>query len=367
MAFISPWHLSGDRRHAPTVHPNLSACAEPSSAMGNCQPGADPFFSIDKNSSTLTLGDDFGSEWNESYEPFDYSDSNLEAAAPCHSCSLLDDSSLPFFIVASIVGILASGLVLFALLRPLFHWNLCPGRPILVQLAVGSGLFSVVVPILAPGLGGSQNSALCYLGHWVWYGSAFAQALLIGCRAGLGPRLSTCQVPRLTVGLTVGLWTVAALLVLPITLASDISPGICTLKSNKGLGTLQYIHAATCFAIFSLLPLGLVVAKGLKMALGKGPGPWVDILWVWFIFWCPHGVMLVIDSLVRSSVLVLSTCGSQQVLDLLLHGAEALAILHCVATPLLLAFFCYQTTHRSLPPGPLPARWPHPDIPEIKS
>ncbi|XP_049736853.1 atypical chemokine receptor 1 [Elephas maximus indicus] len=319
--------------------------------MGNCLHPVTS--SVDDNSSKFSFEN---YEWNMTYDSLDYNDPSLQAAAPCHSCNLLDDSSLPFFIMASVLGILASGTALLAFLRPLFHWELCRGRPILVQLAVGSALFSVVVPILAPGISSSHSTALCRLGYSVWYGSAFAQALLIGCRACLGPKLDASQVSSHTLVLTVGLWGTAALLALPITLASDTSQGLCTLAYSRGLGTLQCIHAAVCFAIFFLLPLGLVGAKGLKKVFGRGPGPWVDILWVWFSFWWPHGVILGFDTLVRSGTLPLQTCLAQQILDLLLQLAEALATLHCVATPLLLAFFCHRTVHTSFLSLPLHGR-----------
>lgn len=326
--------------------------------MGNCLHPVEPSLSVDPNSNQWDLGNfqwNYSYDENESYKSFDYN-ADLEAAAPCHSCNLLDDSSLPFFILASVLGILASGAVLFALLRPLFHWQLCPGRPILAQLAVGSALFSIVVPILAPGLSSAHSIILCGLGYWVWYGSAFAQALLIGCRACLGPKLGAGQSPGLTLGLAVGIWVAASLLGLPITLASDTSRGICTLASSRGLGALQSTHAVACFVVFILWPLGLMGAKGLRKALGWGPGPWVDILWVWFIFWWPHGIFLGLDTLVRFRIILLPTCMVQKVLDLLLHLAEALAILHCVATPLLLAWFCHQATRSSLPSLPLAER-----------
>ncbi|XP_005400222.1 PREDICTED: atypical chemokine receptor 1 [Chinchilla lanigera] len=325
--------------------------------MGNCLNQVKPSFSLDKNGSLFDLGD---YQWNYSFENTTYGSledySSLDSAAPCHSCNLLDDSSLPFFILSSVLGILASGAVLFGLLRPLFHWQLCPAWPFLAQIAVGSGLFSIVVPILAPGLNSSQSTILCHLGYWIWYSSAFAQALLIGCHACLGPKLGTGQIPGLTLGLTVGLWGVAALLGLPVTLAIDTTPGPCTLSYSRGLDALRSTHVVACFAIFSLLPLSLLGAKGLKRVLGRGPGPWIDILWVWFIFWWPHGVILGFDSLVRAKVLLLPTCLVQQILDLTLDLAEALAMLHCVATPLLLALFFHQATQSSFPSLPLSAR-----------
>lgn len=293
---------------------------------------------------------------------------HIEAAAPCHSCNLLDNSSLPFFILTSVLGVLASGAVLFAILKPLSHWQICPSWPILAQLAVGSALFSFAVPVLAPGLNTAHNTGLCFLGYWIWYTSAFAQALLIGCYACLNPRLGIGQIRRLTLGLTVGLWGAALLLGLPVTLASDVYNGLCTLASNKDLEALKSTHSAICFIIFTVLPLVLLVAKGMKKALGKGPGPWVSVLWIWFIFWWPHGMVLIFDVLVRSKIVLLQSCPSQQILDVMLNLAEALAVLHCVATPLLLALFCHQTTRRSLLSLSLPVRQSsHTDAFAIKS
>ncbi|XP_015347563.1 atypical chemokine receptor 1 [Marmota marmota marmota] len=320
--------------------------------MGNCLPRVES--SLAENRSQLFFE---SYAWNYSYGEESYEDIYIpDAVAPCHSCNLLDDSSLPFFILASILGIVASGAVLLALCRSLFHWQLCPSWPILAQLAVGSALFSMAVPILAPGLNSAHNPTLCRLGYWAWYSSAFAQALLIGYHACLDPNLGTGHTWGLTLGLSVGLWGAAAVLGLPITLATDTSYGLCTLASSRGLGTLQSTHAAVCFGIFVLLPLGLLGAKGLQKVLYRGPCPWISVLWVWFIFWWPHGVALGFDTLVRSKVLLLPTCLAQQILDLALHLAEALAILHCAVSPLLVALFCHKATHASLPSLPLPAR-----------
>lgn len=305
-----------------------------------------------ENWSNSTFEEEFRAVWNDSYGTGDYDYTELDSVAPCRSCILLNESSLPFYVLASALGIAASAAVLFALLRPLIYWRLCPGRQILIQLAVGSALFSIMVPLLVPGLSGAHNTYLCHLAHLVWYGSAFAQALLIGCHACLGPKLGTGQVPGLTLGLTVGLWGAAVLMGLPVTLASNTSNGLCTLAFSQNI--LRFMHVAASFAIFTLLPLGLLGAKGLKKVLGRGPCPWVDVLWFWFIFWWPHGVLCLLDSLVRSKFLVLSSCPVQQALDLLLHLAEALAILHCVATPLLLALLCHQAARTFVPSLPLP-------------
>lgn len=311
------------------------------------------------DSTKFTFGDDIWDEFNDSYD-LNYNYSNVEAAAPCHSCSLLDESSLPFFILTSVLGILAGGAVLFALLRPLFHWRVCPERPLLVQLAVGSALFSIAVPVLAPGLRGVQGAALCHLAHMLWYGSAFAQALLIGCHACLGPKMGRGQVPDITLWLGVGLWGMAILLGLPVTLASDTSLGFCSLMFSRSHWFLQLSHAAACFAVFTMLPLTLLGAKALTKILGRGPCPWVNVLWAWFVFWWLHGVAVGLDFLVRSKALVLSTCLAQQALDLLQHLAEAVAILHCVAAPLLLALSYHQTARSSPPALPLPLTRPAP-------
>ncbi|XP_039102332.1 atypical chemokine receptor 1 [Hyaena hyaena] len=320
-----------------------------------------------EDSTKVSLGEDIWAEFNESYE-MNYNYSDVEAAAPCRSCHLLDDSSLPFFVVASVLGILLGGAFLLALLRPLLYCRVFPGRPVLIQLAVGSTLFSIVVPILAPGLNGFLSTVLCHLAQLLWYGSAFAQALLIGCHACLGPKLGEGHVSGIALWLPVGLWGAALLLGLPVTLASDTSSGLCSLTFNKSPRFLPLLHVATCFMTFTLLPLGLLGAKALTKALGRRPGPRASVLWLWFVFWWPHGVALGLDFLVRSKSMALSTCLAQQALDLLLHLAEALAILHCVAMPLLLALFYHQTTHACLPSLPLSVRQPsHLDPPGGKS
>ncbi|CAH6789528.1 atypical chemokine receptor 1 [Phodopus roborovskii] len=323
--------------------------------MGNCLHPVETSFSLDKNGTQFPLDmEDYFYDNNITYESMD--NYSIGAAAPCHSCTLLDNSSLPFFILTSVLGVLASGIILFAILKPFSRWQICPSWPVLAQLAVGSALFSFAVPVLAPGLNSAHSTGLCFLGYWTWYTSAFAQALLIVCYACLNPRLGIGQIRGLILGLTVGVWVAAVLLGLPVTLASDIYNGLCTLASNKDLEALKSTHSAICFTIFTVLPLALLAATGLRKALGKGPGPWVSVLWIWFIFWWPHGMVLIFDALVRSKIVFLQSCPSQQILDVMLNLAEALAVLHCVATPLLLALFCHQTTRRSLPSLSLHAR-----------
>lgn len=328
--------------------------------MGNCLRPVETL-SLDNSGTQFTFESfNYSYEDNASYEfPSDYS---LTPAAPCYSCNLLDSSSLPFFILTSVLGMLASGGVLFAILRPFSTWQICPSWPILAQLAVGSALFSTAVPILAPGLYSAHSTALCNVGYWVWYTSAFAQALLVGCYACLNPRKNIGQVPGLTLALSVGLWGAAALLGLPVALASDVYNGFCTFPFSGDMEALKYTHCAICFTIFTVLPLALSAAKGLKIALSKGPGPWVSVLWVWFVFWWPHGMVLAFDALVRSKTILLHTCQSQKILDAMLNVAEALSMLHCVATPLLLALFCHQTSRRSLPSPALPARQASPQM-----
>lgn len=316
--------------------------------MGSCLSWDSSNTANDSFSSLGNLTDHWG--MNESFydDMLDYDDLDLGASAPCRSCALLDASSLPFFIVASVLGILASAAVLLELFRPLSGWRVLAGRPLLAQLAVGCTLFCVVLPLMAPGLGFAFSTSLCQVAHLGWYSAAFAQALLIALLACLGPKLGAVQTPRLTLGLPLGLWLVAILLGLPIALSSKTPQGHCAL--NLATGPLYAFHVVTCFTIFLLLPLGLLGVKVVKKVLGRGPCPQVDVLWVWFLFWGPHGVVLGMETLVKFRVVLLSVCSIQQALDLLLHLAQALAILHCVATPMLLAFYC----HRATRPAPLP-------------
>uniref|UniRef100_A0AAQ5BHJ4 Atypical chemokine receptor 1 n=1 Tax=Homo sapiens TaxID=9606 RepID=A0AAQ5BHJ4_HUMAN len=72
--------------------------------MGNCLHRAELSPSTE-NSSQLDFEDVWNSSYgvNDSFPDGDYG-ANLEAAAPCHSCNLLDDSALPFFILTSVLG-----------------------------------------------------------------------------------------------------------------------------------------------------------------------------------------------------------------------------------------------------------------------
>ncbi|XP_055965540.1 atypical chemokine receptor 1 [Sorex fumeus] len=324
--------------------------------MGNClQPVS---LTLADNSSQQDWGGFFTTEELDQLI-YDYedsvNDSDVAAAAPCHSCNLLDASSLPFFLLLSVLGLLANAAVLSALLRPLFRWRRCADRPILAQLAAGSALFSLALALLAPGLGGARPAPLCQFAHLAWHSSAFAQALLITSRACLGPRLGAGWFLRL---IPAAVWAAAIVLGLPSALTSDSSEGSC--PPGQGWGLLHKLHVSSCWGLFVLLPLGLLGAKGLKKALGKGPCPRVDVLWIWFIFWWPYGVMLGVDDLVRSQVVVIRLCQAQQAQDLLLQLAEGLAMVHCVATPLLLALACHRASHLATPPLP-PAPAPRPD------
>ncbi|XP_027695900.1 atypical chemokine receptor 1 [Vombatus ursinus] len=305
--------------------------------MGNCLHRADSGLRNSENWTINVLDDEWDALWNETYN---YTDADLDLAAPCRSCSLLDRSSLPFFALTSALGILGGGALLFVLLKPLACWQLCPGRTILAQVAGGSTLFSIVLPILAPGLNPSPHIALCCLGHGLWYASAFAQALLVCVHAYLGPELRQSWLLKLSLAL----WGVALLMALPVALASDVTSGLCTLLFSHDVWVWYVVHIVVCIAIFLILPLGLVGGWIVRRVRGGGPRPRANVLWAWFLFWWLHAVAMGFDALVRSNALVINECFAQQTLDFLLDSAKILGILHCLATPFLLALFCHCVT-----------------------
>ncbi|XP_043856716.1 atypical chemokine receptor 1 [Dromiciops gliroides] len=304
--------------------------------MGNCLHRAESRL---QNIESWTID---GSEydWNSWNETFNYTDDDVNSAAPCHSCVLLDSSSLPFFALFSALGMLGGGTLLFGLLKPLGCWHLCPGRTILAQMAGGSTLFSIVLPILAPGLNPTPGTTLCWLGHGLWYASAFAQALLLCVHACLGPKLHQSWILKLSLAL----WGVALLMALPVTLASDVSSGLCTLSFSPKVWVWSVIHIVVCIAVFFILPLGLVGGWVVWWVRGGGPRPQATVLWIWFLFWWLHAVAMGFDALVRSDALVITECFAQQTLDFLLDSAKILGVLHCLATPLLLVLFCHHVT-----------------------
>lgn len=305
--------------------------------MGNCLYPAESGLPNPQNWTIEDLDGELDSLWNDSYQ---YTDEDLVYAAPCRSCTLLDSSSLPFFALTSALGILGGGALLFILLKPLACWHLCLGRIILAQLAGGSTLFSIVLPILAPGLKPIPGTTLCSLGHGLWYASAFAQALLVCVHASLDPELHQ----RWLLKLSLALWGVALLMALPVTLASDVISGLCTLSFSHDVWVWCMIHIVVCIAIFLILPLALVGGWVVQRLRGGQLRPRANVLWVWFLFWWLHAVVMGSDALVRSEVLVINECFTQQTLDVLLDSAKILGILHCLATPFLLALFCHSVT-----------------------
>ncbi|KAM9001434.1 atypical chemokine receptor 1 [Sarcophilus harrisii] len=305
--------------------------------MGNCLHRAGSKLQISENLTINGLEEEWDALWNDTYN---YTDADLDLAAPCRSCLLLDSSSLPFFALTSALGILAGGALLFVLLKPLVCQHLCPGRAILAQVAGGSTLFSIVLPILAPGLNPTPDIILCSVGHGLWYASAFAQALLLCVHIWLGPKLPQ----RWLLKLSLTLWGLALLMALPVALASDVTTGVCTLSFSPDVWVWCVIHIVVCIAIFFILPLSLVGAWVVQRIRGGRSGPWAKVLWVWFLFWWLHAVVMGSDILVRSDALVIKTCFVQQTLDFLLDSAKILGILHCLVTPLLLALFCHYVT-----------------------
>ncbi|XP_001379721.2 atypical chemokine receptor 1 [Monodelphis domestica] len=304
--------------------------------MGNCLHRAE---SGPQNSENWTFSSSEDYDWSLNYT-YNYTDDDLNMAAPCRSCVLLDDTSLPFFAITSALGILGGGILLFALLKPLACWNLCPDRTILAQLAGGSTLFSIVLPILAPGWNPALDTVVCCMAHGLWYASAFAQALLVCAYSCLGPELNQSWLLKLSLAV----WSVALLMALPVTLASDVVSGFCILPISNDEWVWPWIHIVACIVIFLILPLGLVQGWAIQRVKGRGSGPWANVLWVWFLFWWLHAIMIGLDALVRTENLSMHTCFAQQTLDFLLQSARILGILHCLATPLLLALFCHRAT-----------------------
>ncbi|XP_074079230.1 atypical chemokine receptor 1 [Macrotis lagotis] len=322
--------------------------------MGNCQNRTE--------SGLQTLENWNFTDWEADYgnETYNYTEDDLDLAAPCRYCPLLDSSSLPFFALTSALGMLGGGILLFVLLKPLACWHLRSDRTILAQLAGGSTLFSLVLPILTPGLTPTPGTTLCCLGHGLWYASVFAQALLVCVHACLGPELN----PSWFLKLSLAVWSVALLMALPVTLASDITSGLCILSFSHDVWVWCMIHIVVCIVIFLILPLGLVGGWTVQRVRGGRSRPWANVLWFWFLFWWFHAGVMGYDALIRSEVLEIKECSDQQTLDFLVDSAKILGILHCLVTPFLLALFCHYVTQSpqstysrpSFPPTPHPSK-----------
>ncbi|NXS13641.1 ACKR1 protein, partial [Neodrepanis coruscans] len=93
------------------------------------------------------------------YEDTEDIDSNITFldydAAPCHNhyCPLFQRVAPPFLAVTCAVAALGTGALLVALAKRPQAWEWPQSRALVAQLALGMGLFMVLLPAVAAGIG----------------------------------------------------------------------------------------------------------------------------------------------------------------------------------------------------------------------
>ncbi|XP_075763235.1 atypical chemokine receptor 1 [Pelodiscus sinensis] len=288
----------------------------------------------------------------------DYQDYDAAAAAPCHSsyCSLLGSSIPSFLAVICALGLLSNLALVVALVTCQNLWSGPPGRTFLFQLTLGTSLFTATLPFFSAGSshGWVFGDGFCKVAFLVWYGSLFAEGLLVAastCSAWLAKRVARQHFW----GMTVALWVASVLLAVPAAFMSrteEHPQKMCLWKDNSEQQWWSLAHVTTCLAVFILLPIALGVAKAMLTWHRRGWQLRVGVTWLFFLLWVPYGIALLLDSLQRRQLLSTS-CLFWESLDFFLGLSEGLGILHCCLGPLLLLGVGLYHRRTDAGPGPL--------------
>ncbi|NXH17960.1 ACKR1 protein, partial [Bucco capensis] len=274
----------------------------------------------------LSYGDD-----NTTFPDYD--------AAPCHNhyCSLFQHVAPTFLAITCATAALGTGALLVALAKRPHAWGWPQSRVLVAQLAVGMGLFAVLLPPIAIGIGqGWQlGSGLCRLTHLLWHWSLFAQGLLVGSSSW---GTVWCCWDSQSRRLAVALWAGALLMATPAAVTSGTVAATetsCIRRTVDILSPVYLLHLALCFCLFLLLPAVLVVATLAVPQLRAGWEPRVSVNWLFFGLWMPYGVGLAVDFLIHAQLLQ-PTCGTFKHFDYVLGLSEGLGVLHCCLGPAML-------------------------------
>ncbi|NWS62906.1 ACKR1 protein, partial [Chunga burmeisteri] len=274
---------------------------------------------------------------------FSYDDSNVTSldydAAPCHNeyCASFQRVAPTFLAVTCATAALSTGALLVALAKRPHAWVWPHGRALVAQLAVGTGLFAALLPLVVLGIGQGWRlgTGLCRLTHLLWHWSLFAQGLLVGS----GSFSTTwCRWDPRSRRLAVAVWAGALLLALPAALASGTVGApekSCIHRSVDILSPVYLLHLALCLCLFLLLPVVLLAATLAVGRLRAGWEPGIGMSWLFFGLWVPYGVGLAVDFLLHARLLE-PTCGTFEHFDYVLGLSEGLGVLHCCLGPAVL-------------------------------
>uniref|UniRef100_A0A8C3SQJ6 Atypical chemokine receptor 1 n=1 Tax=Chelydra serpentina TaxID=8475 RepID=A0A8C3SQJ6_CHESE len=260
------------------------------------------------------------------------------ASMPCHSgyCSFFRSYAFNFLAVVCALGLLSNLALVVALANCRSLWGWPPGRASLFQLTLGTTIFTVMLPFFAVGIRQGQviGDGLCKVAYMLWYGSLFAEGLLVA--AGACSAIWGKWVPsRHHWCVAVALWVAAVILAVPAALLSGMEghqQKLCMLRDRAGW---RLAHVTSCLAVFLLLPAALGVAKAMLTWRRSGWQLRVGVTCVFFLLWVPYGAAQLLDLLERRQLLYTS-CHFQELLDFFLGLSEGLGVLHCCLGPLLL-------------------------------
>ncbi|NXL05826.1 ACKR1 protein, partial [Mesembrinibis cayennensis] len=281
---------------------------------------------------------------NYSYDDFNMTSLDYDAA-PCHNeyCPLFQRVAPTFLGVTCAAAALATGALLVALAKRPHAWGWPQSRALVGQLAVGTGLFTALLPLVAVGIGQGWRlgTGLCRLTHLLWHWSLFAQGLLVGSGSC---STAWCRWDPRSRRLAVAVWAGALLLATPAALASgtgEASETSCIGRNVDVLSPAYLLHLALCLCLFLLLPAALLVATLAAPWLRAGWEPGIGVSWLFFGLWVPYSVGLAVDFLLHARLLQ-PTCSTFEHFDYALGLSEGLGVLHCCLGPtaLLAAQLC---------------------------
>ncbi|XP_054254491.1 atypical chemokine receptor 1 [Indicator indicator] len=307
--------------------------------MGNCIPVS---ASIVENQTSLDLSELLGLDTdmamamnNFSYEDVYESFSDYDAV-PCHNhyCAYFQRLAPTFLAITCAAAALGTGALLLALAKRPHAWGWPQSRGLVAQLAVGTGLFATLLPLLAVsiGQGWRLGTVPCKLTHLLWHWSLFAQGLLVGTSSFC---TAWARWDSQSQRLAAAVWGWALLLAVPAALSSGTvaASGVsCIQRSVDVLSPAYLLHLALCLCLFLLLPAALVVATVAVPQLRAGWEPGIVVSWLFLLLWAPYGMGLAVDFLLQARLLQPS-CGTFQHFDFVLGLSQGLGVLHCCLVP----------------------------------
>ncbi|NXX42151.1 ACKR1 protein, partial [Tricholaema leucomelas] len=293
-----------------------------------------------QNGTILELWDmDFNlsyADFNLSYVYESFTDYN---SVPCHNhyCAHFQRVAPTFLAVTCAAAALGTGALLLALAKRPHAWRWPHSRVLVAQLAVGTGLFAALLPLVAVGIGQGWRlgSVLCKLTHLLWHWSLFAQGLLVATSSFC---TAWARWDSRSQRLAAAVWVWALLLAVPAALNSGTvaaSEPICIYRSVDVLSPVYLLHLILCLCLFLLLPAALVVATAAVPQLKAGWEPGIGVSWLFLVLWLPYGVGLAVDFLLQARLLQ-PTCGTFQHFDFVLGLSQGLGVLHCCLGPVAL-------------------------------